>query len=179
MIIYLFEPYFAAVLLLIINIIKSKFKGEIAGADPWDARTLEWSIPSPVPEYHFLVEQKVEAVDHFWHTKYTEDEDGRLMLIEGVDIHKEPLRVTTEEAISKYGVHLPSPSFWPLLVGLSLPIIGYGLIFQNWFVCGFGALVLCASMLGWAIEPDTEQHAHHNDEEHVEENADAKTAEVK
>jgi cytochrome c oxidase subunit 1 len=29
------------------------FKGEKVGRDPWGARTLEWSIPNPPPEYEF------------------------------------------------------------------------------------------------------------------------------
>ena len=31
------------------NIVRSWLKGEPAGNDPWDARTLEWSISSPPP----------------------------------------------------------------------------------------------------------------------------------
>ena len=34
-------------LIFIYNMAKSWKKGEVAGADPWDGRTLEWSIPSP------------------------------------------------------------------------------------------------------------------------------------
>ena len=170
-----------ATLLLVINIVKSKFKGEVAGADPWDARTLEWSVPSPTPEYNFLEVPTVEAVDHFWHTKYEEDDEGRLKLRDGVDITKEPLRVTTEEAISKYGVHLPSPSFWPLFLGLALPIIGFGLVFQNWFLAGFGVLVFAASLMGWAIEPDTAQGEHHahDEDEHAEDGVKAESVEAK
>ena len=41
------------VLLFVINIVLSKFKGKVTGSDPWDARTLEWSIPSPVVESRF------------------------------------------------------------------------------------------------------------------------------
>ena len=48
-------------------------------ADPWDARTLEWSIPTPVPEYNFAEIPQVEARDDFWHRKYTEDAEGRLV----------------------------------------------------------------------------------------------------
>jgi cytochrome c oxidase subunit 1 len=48
-----------------------------AGDDPWDARTLEWSIPSPPPEYNFAEIPLVVARDDFWHTKYSEDEQGR------------------------------------------------------------------------------------------------------
>ncbi len=44
------------------------------GADPWDARSLEWSIPSPTPEHNFDVIPEVHGQDDFWHRKYGEDE---------------------------------------------------------------------------------------------------------
>ena len=47
--------------------------------DPWDGRSLEWSIPSPPPEYNFAEIPQVEARDDWWHRKYTEDADGRLV----------------------------------------------------------------------------------------------------
>ena len=53
--------------------------GDIAGNDPWDARSLEWSIPSPPPEYNFAEIPVVEARDDWWHRKYTEDAEGRLI----------------------------------------------------------------------------------------------------
>lgn len=143
-----------AFLLLVINLIHSKFKGEIAKADPWDARTLEWSIPSPAPEYNFLEVPQVEAVDDFWHKKYSE-EDGRPVLRPGVDLDAQPKRVSLKEAIEKYGVHMPSPSFWPFIVALGMPIIGYGLVFQAWALCAIGIAVTMAGLIGWAIEPDT------------------------
>nr|NIS42046.1 cytochrome ubiquinol oxidase subunit I [Desulfuromonadales bacterium] len=33
--------------------------------DPWDGRTLEWSIPAPPPEYNYAIVPKVEARDAF------------------------------------------------------------------------------------------------------------------
>ena len=50
-----------------------------AGNDPWDGRSLEWSIPSPPPEYNFAEIPVVEARDDWWHHKYTEDAEGRLV----------------------------------------------------------------------------------------------------
>jgi cytochrome c oxidase subunit 1 len=41
--------YFTAIL----NILISSFKGEPCGANPWNANTLEWKIPSPMPEHNF------------------------------------------------------------------------------------------------------------------------------
>ena len=152
-----------AVLLFVINIVVSKYKGEIAGADPWDGRTLEWSIPSPTPEYNFLETPNVHGVDDFWHTKYREDEDGRPILREGVDLKKEPQRVTTQEAIEKHGVHLPSPSFWPFVVPFGMFVGAYGLAFQHWYTCAIGVVITASGLIGWAIEPDTEPGAHGDD----------------
>ena len=47
---FLMAPAF---LLFCWNFFRSKKHGEIAGDNPWDAATLEWSIPSPPPEYNF------------------------------------------------------------------------------------------------------------------------------
>ncbi len=65
-----------AVLVFIYNLWVSRKHPEV-GDDPWDARTLEWSIPSPPPEYNFAEIPVVTARDDFWHQKYTEDESGR------------------------------------------------------------------------------------------------------
>lgn len=37
--------------------------------DPWDGRTLEWSVPSPAPFYSFAVIPTVTERDAWWHTK--------------------------------------------------------------------------------------------------------------
>jgi cytochrome o ubiquinol oxidase subunit 1 len=41
------------------------------GNDPWDARTLEWSIASPIPEYNFATIPQVTSRDQFWVDKKT------------------------------------------------------------------------------------------------------------
>jgi cytochrome c oxidase subunit 1 len=65
-----------SVLVFIYNLWVTR-KSPRVGDDPWDARTLEWSIPSPPPEYNFAEVPVVTARDDFWHRKYTEDEQGR------------------------------------------------------------------------------------------------------
>src|SRR5512146_1570871 len=42
-----------AVIIGLWNIWSSRKNGEVAGADPWGGGTLEWSIPSPPPDYNF------------------------------------------------------------------------------------------------------------------------------
>ena len=42
-----------SVLVFLVNVIFSSRGAEPVGADPWDARTLEWMTSSPPPEYNF------------------------------------------------------------------------------------------------------------------------------
>ena len=51
----------AAIGWLVFELFRALRHGEPAPADPWDARTLEWTIPSPPPEYNFAAIPIVEA----------------------------------------------------------------------------------------------------------------------
>ncbi|MDX1450579.1 MAG: cbb3-type cytochrome c oxidase subunit I, partial [Acidimicrobiia bacterium] len=70
-----------SVLVFIYNLIRSKRGGVPAGNDPWDGRTLEWTISSPPPVHNFDEEPVVHSLDDFWHQKYGEDEEGRLVAL--------------------------------------------------------------------------------------------------
>jgi cytochrome c oxidase subunit 1 len=58
-----------AALVGLYNILKSRKSGEIAGNDPWGGGTLEWSIPSPPPEYNFAVIPTVTSRYPMWDAK--------------------------------------------------------------------------------------------------------------
>src|SRR4051794_36596275 len=148
----------SAVGLFIVNVIWSRRHGEVASGDPWDARSLEWSIPSPSPIYNFAVVPTVHTIDDWWHRKYTEDEEGRL-----VKIPDDEIESGEEEAAhsGEHTAHLPSPSFYPLLVALGLPIIAYGFLYGRstggmYVISAIGALITVGAIYGWAFEPSVE-----------------------
>jgi len=64
-------------LLFLINVVRSLGWGEVAGADPWDAWTLEWSTSSPPPEYNFAIQPEVLSRRPLWDLKHPEDPDWR------------------------------------------------------------------------------------------------------
>jgi cytochrome c oxidase subunit I len=63
-------------LMFVYNMVWSYFKGPIAGPDPWDAWTLEWSTASPPPHYNFAVTPTVESRRPLWDLKHPDDPDS-------------------------------------------------------------------------------------------------------
>jgi cytochrome c oxidase subunit 1 len=141
-----------SVFIFLVNVIYTARRGPIATSDPWDARTIEWSIPSPAPEYNFAQIPQVRARDDFWHRKYTEDEEGRLVKLPAGAADAGEALLSDEEA-SK--IHMPSPSYWPFVAALGLPILGYAAVFKQPFLAIPGALVLLYGIYAWAMEPST------------------------
>jgi cytochrome c oxidase subunit 1 len=66
----------AAILVFAWNAIVSLRRGAVAGNDPWDAWTLEWSTTSPPPEYNFATLPEVRSRRPLWDLKHPDDPDG-------------------------------------------------------------------------------------------------------
>jgi cytochrome c oxidase subunit 1 len=66
-----------ATLIFVWNVVYSAIKGQIAGDDPWDAWTLEWSTSSPPPEYNFEITPEVHSSRPLWDLKNPNDPDWR------------------------------------------------------------------------------------------------------
>jgi cytochrome c oxidase subunit 1 len=144
----------------------SRRHGEPSGLDPWNARTLEWSIPNPTPEYNYAQAPVVTSLDHFWHLKYDEDEEGRA--IRKPDADEILDRLEYDGLSPSSPIHLPAPSYFPMIMAAGLPLVFYGIIYHEamWgkALIVIGALVALSALIGWAIEPLEEPVGHH--EEH-------------
>ena len=148
-----------AVLVFIYNALVVTPKTALVGADPWDARTLEWSIPSPPPEYNFAEIPTVHSLDDYWHQKYTEDEDGRLVRLPNY----EQVRAASDTNVARHGepVHMPSPSYYPIIAAFGLLVIAYGMILGhnsgiNYLISVIGAVIVLGGLYGWGLEPSFE-----------------------
>jgi len=149
-----------SILVFMYNWIWSKRRGATAPDDPWDARTLEWTIPSPTPEYNFAVEPTVSALDDFWHQKYDQDDEGRAVRRPEADemVHE----LITANANPESEIHLPAPSYFPFLVGVGVMLLGYGIVYHTrpWGIplIVVGVTLGFSAFMGWGSEPLEETH---------------------
>ena len=67
----------AGLLCLVWNIVRSLRKGRLAGNDPWDAWTLEWTTASPPPAYNFATIPVVKSRRPLWDLKHPKDPDWK------------------------------------------------------------------------------------------------------
>lgn len=97
--------------------------GQPAGNDPWDGRTLEWTIPSPPPAHNFDSLPVVKSLDDFWTTKHPEllhhdEEEEGAHEAHGHDDHDH----------DAHGIHMPGGSWMPMLASVGFAIGAWGLV---------------------------------------------------
>jgi cytochrome c oxidase subunit I len=147
------------VLIFIYNFAVSLRNGERAGNDPWDGATLEWAISSPPPVYNFAAIPDVHSVRPLWDTKYGAISHGAEALpVPEQRAHVATLTEEQERAVEHLEdhaaehIHLPSPSFWPVVTALGITLIPAGLVLGLAF-SGIGLVVTFIGILSWALEP--------------------------
>jgi len=107
-----------------------------APADPWDGATLEWSIPSPPPVYNFAQIPTVLTRNDLLRRKRRAG--GAL---------PEPSREGGED------IHLPNPSYWPLVTAAGILVFFLGFLFGQVIVNVGGGLLTLFGIYRWAFEP--------------------------
>ena len=134
----------AGFLVMINNLGRHWRNGPTATDDPWDARTLEWSISSPPPHYNFEEIPVVRSLDDWWETKY------------GTHEKAVPVSGSSEDAHNS-DIHMPQPSYWPAVTSLGLFVGGYGIVFNDllfpYLFAGIGLLITVIGVYAWSLEP--------------------------
>ncbi|MGJ9458554.1 cytochrome c oxidase subunit I [Oceanobacillus sp. CF4.6] len=139
------------VLVFLINVVYTAVKGEKAPADPWDARTLEWTISSPPAHYNFKQLPLVRGLDPLWIEK-TEG-NGKMIPAEPLD-----------------EIHMPNGSILPLIMTFGFFIASLGFIYQSdhkaWLLVVYvGMAIALGTMLIRSLKDD---HGHHITKEELE-----------
>jgi cytochrome c oxidase subunit 1 len=125
----------ASSLLLIWNLIYSLRRGKRASANPWEAGTLEWSIPSPPHHYNFPELPEVRSREPLW----DEAERREVEALTQAEPETEP--------------QMPSPSFWPLLTAVGIALTWGLLMTHVWWAPLVGLAFTAFMVFNWAFQP--------------------------
>jgi cytochrome o ubiquinol oxidase subunit 1 len=82
--------------------------------DPWDGRTLEWSVPSPAPHYNFAVIPTVTKRDEWWYRK----QEGR----------------TATTRAEYQDIWMPKNSSVGMIIGIAAAAFGFAIIWHLWWL---------------------------------------------
>ncbi|MRG29307.1 cytochrome c oxidase subunit I [Laceyella tengchongensis] len=135
-------------LAFVFNIVITFKKGAKAPADPWDGRTLEWSISSPAPEYNFAQLPLVRGYDAWFMEKQAGNKEMPAA---------EPLG----------SIHMPSPSFIPLLMSIGFFVSGFGFVARGDYSMGIlGLIIVFIAMFMRSFDQD---HGYHIEPHEIEE----------
>jgi cytochrome c oxidase subunit 1 len=163
----------AGVAVYFATMIYTYFKGERTTKDPWDARTLEWSLPNPPPEYNFRVLPTVHARDGWWYEKRHTDEIAR----EAAEHAK------AED--SHGGIHMPFQSIYPFCAsfGILVGAIGVAVVdpantaqYPGFWgpkiaVTILGGAIMFVSVVLWSLEGNDGYHIHLNPDGSIRDDA--------
>jgi cytochrome c oxidase subunit I len=133
----------ASFAVLIVNVILSLRRGELAGDNPWGASTLEWATSSPPPPYNFSRIPVVTHRDPLW------ADGGNLPVVAGLSVERrEVLLSSVADAEPHTREASPEPSIWPLLTAIATTIFFIGSIFTPWAVV-WGTPPMAVALIGW------------------------------
>jgi cytochrome c oxidase subunit 1 len=143
------------------NLWTRRKSGEVAGNDPWEAGTLEWSIPSPPPDYNFAELPHVTSRYPLWDVTHPEITHDRPTAPTTTGVHVEQ---RTTKTAAELGIPMPNPSIMPLVCAAGVIVMFSGLLFlEKSTKLGVGISLLGAAwwvsaLYNWLTTPLEDAH---------------------
>lgn len=110
--------------------------------DPWNGRTLEWSVASPAPIYNFAKLPEVNAIDQFWVDKEHHLTDGR---IHPKEIHYDP-------------IHMPKNTSAGFIIAIFSGIAGFALVWHMLILGVIGLLGVITTAIARTFSNDVDYY---------------------
>ncbi|MBV53350.1 MAG: cytochrome o ubiquinol oxidase subunit I [Coxiellaceae bacterium] len=121
--------------------------------DPWDGRTLEWSLSSPAPFYNFAHIPVVSQIDDYWYKKQALRAEGK----------EPPIAADHYE-----DVHMPRSTPAGFLIALFAALFGFSAIWHMVIPGIFGLLGIIAVVVLKSFNLDTDYYVKASEVEAIE-----------
>ncbi len=142
------------ILVFIINYIWTMRSGEKAPANPWNADTLDWATPTPMPQYGFRTLPIVHSRSPVWDQEALSKGDERTEKL----VHalarwpidwRSQLVTSTLDAHPQEVFRVAGPSIWPLVASAGLMMFSFFLIFDLITPAAISIAITVIGLLGW------------------------------
>jgi cytochrome c oxidase subunit I+III len=149
---------------LLVNLVWSVKRGRPAGANPWNADTLEWWEPSPPPDAQFQFLPFVRSRHPLWQQESFAPES------ELEERQMEPMRSAPRSWRGALIVSaldgkplaiswMPGPTLWPVIMSLGFLATFIGALVENVWIGGGGLSVIAVSLLAWFWPNESQERA--------------------
>ena len=131
---------FAGIVLQVAQVVVSIRQREQARdltGDPWNGRTLEWSIPSPAPAYNFARIPVVRERDAFWDMKQR-----------GVEL----------KSSTFVPIHMPRNKAAGFIIGGCAFVVAFAMIWHIWWLAIVGLAGVIGTVIRHAFDDDRDYH---------------------
>jgi cytochrome o ubiquinol oxidase subunit 1 len=118
------------------TIYKRKQHMDLTGGDPWNGRTLEWSVPSPPPIYNFATIPTVYGRDPLWSIKHGE-------------------RVPPKKEIED--IYLPVNTPMGFYIGILTLPFGFAIVWHIWWLAILSFIAIAISVIIRLSQKDEHQ----------------------
>jgi cytochrome c oxidase subunit I+III len=150
----------AGLIVIFLNLLVSRFRGAPAGPDPFRGGTLEWTVPSPPPEYNFAVIPTVSSPYPNW-DKDDRREDAKRLRLGELTLehgHETPTSSVRDASLDEVA-EMPSESGWPIALAFCLALAFAMTLISHYVIAALfvGGALLC--LAGWHCQEPEEAAA--------------------
>ena len=121
--------------------------------DPWDGRTLEWSLSSPAPFYNFAHIPEVSQIDDYWYKKQAMRASGKVPPV-AADHYED--------------IHMPRSTSAGFLISLFAALFGFSAIWHMIIPGIIGLLGVIAVVVFKSFNLDTDYYVKASEVEEIE-----------
>lgn len=105
--------------------------------DPWNGRTLEWSISSPPPVYNFAIIPYIKKRDDFWYKKMQLKQDFKKLVY--------------------YDIHIPNNTSIGFLIGFFSVFFGFSMVWHIWWLSLLSLSIMIFFFIQYSFTFNTEK----------------------
>ena len=140
----------AGLLMIVANLLWSRFRGVPSGPDPFYGGTLEWATTSPPPPYNFAVIPRVSSPYPNWDREDREEdvrrfERGMLVLETG---HETPASTVRDGFLDEV-LDMPSESGLPIVLAFAMTVLFIMLLTSHYVIAGVFLGIAGLVLVAW------------------------------